>query len=141
MVRAAYSSFSDTSSTGTTTSLSTWTTLQGLDPLGDRLPGGLIAGSFAQYIGDSDPAQPYLSPVNGDLTGFPPTILISGTRDLLLSDTVRMHRALRAAGVEAELHVYDGQVHGDYMRNLLTPVPEAADAQREIHAFFDAHLE
>ena len=119
----------------------TWTTLQGLDPLGDRLPGGLVAGSFAQYIGDNDPANPYLSPVNGDLNGFPPTILISGTRDLLLSDTVRMHRALRAADVKADLHVYDGQTHADYMQNLLTPVPESADAQREIYKFFDAHLE
>ena len=119
----------------------TWHTIAGLDPLGARTPGGLIAGAFAQYIGDSDPAHPYLSPVNGDLRGYPPTILISGTRDLLLSDTVRMHRALRAAGVTSDLHVYDGQVHGDYMRNLLTPVPEAADAQREIYEFLDRNLD
>jgi hypothetical protein len=45
---------------------------------------------------------------------IPPAILISGTRDLLLSDTVRMHRALRKGGV-ADLHVYDGQAHGGYI--------------------------
>ncbi len=116
----------------------TWHTLTGLDPLGSKE--GVIAGAFELYVGKSDPANPLLSPVNGELDGFPPTILISGTRDLLLSDTVRMHRALRAAGVVADLHVYDGQTHGDYMQNLVRPVPEADDAQRELRAFFDKHL-
>ncbi|SDK84514.1 alpha/beta hydrolase [Aliiruegeria lutimaris] len=115
-----------------------WHTLQGLDPLGAR--DGVVAGAFELYVGDADPSDPLLSPVNADLEGFPPTVLISGTRDLLLSDTVRMHRALRDAGVEADLHVYDGQSHGDYMQNLLTPVPEAEDAQRELYEFFDRHL-
>jgi monoterpene epsilon-lactone hydrolase len=40
-----------------------------------------------------------------------PAILTTGTRDLLLSNTVCAHRALRAAGVEAELEVYEGQSH------------------------------
>jgi len=116
----------------------TWHTLEGLDPLGSRK--GIIAGCFDLYIGDTDPSHPLLSPVNGDLKGFPPTILISGTRDLLLSDTVRMHRALRRDGVDADLHIYDGQAHGDYMQNLLRKVPECADAQRELFKFFDKHL-
>ena len=118
----------------------TWHTLAGLDPLGAREEGSMIAGTIEQYAGDEDLSNPLLSPVNGNLVGFPPTILISGTRDLLLSDTVRMHRALRKSGVKADLHVYDGQVHGDYMQNLLRPVPEAADAQNELYKFFDAHL-
>ena len=37
--------------------------------------------------------------LNADMTGWPPTILITGTRDLLLSPTVLTHRKLRAAGV------------------------------------------
>ena len=76
--------------------------------------------------------------MRGDLKGFPPTILISGTRDLLLSDTVRMHRALRKAGVEAQLHVYEGQSHGDY--GATYPAPESLDAQAEIFRFFEKHL-
>lgn len=52
----------------------TWHTLEGLDPLGGRK--GMIAGAFDLYIGKEDPANPLLSPVNGDLAGFPPTILI-----------------------------------------------------------------
>jgi acetyl esterase/lipase len=113
----------------------TWYTLQGLDPLGARE--GMLAAAFDLYVGEADPSNPLLSPLNGDLDGFPPSILISGTRDLLLSDTVRMHRALRGAGVQADLHVYDGQTH---MQNLLRDVPEAKDAQRELLEFFDKHL-
>nr|ACZ16565.1 putative esterase [uncultured bacterium] len=117
----------------------TWYTLEGLDPLGAR--DGMLAATFDIYARGADPSNPLLSPINGDLDGFPPTILISGTRDLLLSDTVRMHRALRKVGVEADLHVYDGQTHADYMQNLIRYVPESEDAQRELYSFFDKHLE
>ena len=54
------------------------------------------------YANGHDLKDPLLSPVYGDMTGFPPTILTSGTRDLLLSNTVRVHRKLRQAGVEAD---------------------------------------
>ncbi len=52
------------------------------------------------YAAGHDLTHPYVSPLFGDFTkGFPPTLLVSGTRDLFLSNTVRMHRALRAAGI------------------------------------------
>lgn len=116
----------------------TWYTLSGLDPLGQRE--GLIQSAMELYAGSAELSNPLMSPVNGDLVGFPPTILISGTRDLVLSDTVRMHRALRSAGVTADLHVYDGQVHGDYIQGLLQYLPESEDALRELYEFFDKHL-
>jgi acetyl esterase/lipase len=40
--------------------------------------------------------------------GFPPAILTTGTRDLLLSNTVRVHRKLREAGIDAQLEVFEG---------------------------------
>ena len=55
------------------------------------------------------------------LRGFPPTILTTGTRDLLLSNTVRVHRKLRQAGVEAVLQVYEGQSHAHYYRDVSAP--------------------
>lgn len=66
-----------------------------------------------QYAGEHDLNQPWISPLFGTYTAdFPPTILIAGTRDFLLSDTVRMHRKLLAAGVRAELHVFEAAPHG-----------------------------
>jgi acetyl esterase/lipase len=131
--------FAGTPATDLSQTTDTWHTLEGLDPLGRRE--GLLQATFDLYAASADLTNPLLSPIYGDLDGLPPTILISGTRDLLLSDTVRMHRALRAAGVEAQLHVYDAQSHADYMQGLVTPVPESEDAQAEIFTFFDQHLD
>ena len=66
------------------------------------------------YANGHDLAHPYLSPLFADVTGFPPTYLQTGTRDLFLSNTVRMHRKLRAAGVDAELHVFEAMPHGGF---------------------------
>jgi monoterpene epsilon-lactone hydrolase len=90
------------------------------------------------YANGHDLKDPMLSPVYGDMHGFPPTILSTGTRDLLLSNTVRVHRTLRQAGVEAELHVYEGQSHAQYMRDA--NAPETKEAFEEIARFFDKHL-
>jgi len=88
------------------------------------------------YAGGHDLSHPYLSPLFADLTaGFPPTILTTGTRDLFLSNTVRMHRALRAAGVPAELHVLEAGGHGGFFGQA----PEDEDLDNEVRRFIDAH--
>lgn len=93
--------------------------------------------TMALYMDGHDPRDPYLSPVFADLTrGFCPTILISGTRDLLLSPTVMMHRALRRAGIEAELHVFEAMPHG----GLGGSSPEDAELQEEIAGFLKRKL-
>lgn len=79
-----------------------------------------------------------LSPVYGDMHSFPPAILTTGTRDLLLSNTVRVHRKLRESGVEAVLRVFEGQSHAQYMRD--PTAPETKDAFGEIALFLDKHL-
>ena len=99
---------------------------------------GRLEACAKLYAAGRDLKEPFLSPVYGDLSGFPPTILISGIRDLLLSDTVRTHRKLRSEGVEADLHVYEGMSHADYLVSF--PGPESRDALGEIAMFFDRHL-
>ncbi|MBY3321354.1 alpha/beta hydrolase [Rhizobium laguerreae] len=94
------------------------------------LPGSLMSNNRL-YAGGADLAHPYLSPLFGDLSGFPPTFLQSGTRDLFLSNTVRMHRALRAAGTPAELHVFEAMPHGGFMGQT----PEDEELFREVGAF------
>lgn len=87
------------------------------------------------YANGADLSHPYLSPLFGDLTGFPPTFLQSGTRDLFLSNTVRMHRALRQAQVPALLHVFEAMPHGGFMG-----APEDAELAAEVAAFVREHL-
>ena len=69
----------------------------------------------ALYANGHDLRDPYLSPLFADFTkGFPPTFIQTGTRDLFLSNSVRMHRALRRARIEAELHVGEAMPHGGF---------------------------
>jgi monoterpene epsilon-lactone hydrolase len=91
------------------------------------------------YAGDHDLKDPQLSPIYGDFHGLPPAILVTGTRDLLLSDTARAHRKLRRSGVTADLHVYEGLSHAQHLYDPSQTVPK--EVFGEITRFFDAHLE
>ena len=86
--------------------------------------------SVRLYLDGADPLQPFASPLFGKLDDFPPTYLRSGTRDLLLSDTVRMHTALREAGVEADLFVHEAMPHGGFGLNSPEDKVCVADTQR-----------
>ena len=99
---------------------------------------GWLGRAALLYAGGRDLKDPQLSPIYGDFTGFPPAILTSGTRDLFLSNTVRTHRKLRRAGVEADLNVYEGQSHAQY--GLNPDAPETREAFTDIARFFDGHL-
>lgn len=90
------------------------------------------------YAGDADIADPLLSPLRGDVTGFPPTMLISGTRDLILSQSVLFHRKLRNAGVEADLHLVEGASHFSYFVEPFAA--ESQDIFAEMARFWDKHL-
>lgn len=90
-----------------------------------------LAPTNALYAAGADLRDPYLSPIFGDVSGFPPTFLRSGTRDLFLSNTVRMHRKLRAADVAAELHVFEAMPHGGFGGDS----PEDLDAVAEQRRF------
>jgi epsilon-lactone hydrolase len=88
------------------------------------------------YAGGHDLSDPYVSPLFGDFArGFPPALISSGTRDLFLSNAVRLHRALRAAGISADLHVLEAAPHGGFM--FETEEDQALDA--EIRSFIEEH--
>jgi acetyl esterase/lipase len=99
---------------------------------------GFIRATALLYANGRDLKDPLLSPIYGDVQGFPPAILTSGTRDLYLSNTVRMHRKLRAAGVEAVLQMWEGQSHVQYMSDITAP--EVKEYHNEVARFFDLHL-
>lgn len=97
----------------------------------DTVLAGSLMGANLLYADGADLAHPYVSPLFGDFSkGFPRTFLQSGTRDLFLSNTVRLHRALRAAGVAAELHVFEAMPHGGFFG-----APEDEELEAEIRRF------
>lgn len=91
----------------------------------------------ALYAAGENLANPYLSPIFADFaTGFPPTLLQSGTRDLFLSNAVRMHRALRRHGLTAQLHVWEAMPHGGFGGDSL----EDMEVGLECRCFLSTHL-
>ncbi|MGD0125068.1 MAG: alpha/beta hydrolase fold domain-containing protein [Terriglobia bacterium] len=79
------------------------------------------------YVGNTDPKDPVLSPLYADQHGFPPTLFVTSTRDLLLSGTAILHRAFLRAGVDAQLVVFEALPHAFWYDYHLPETKEALD--------------
>ncbi len=92
------------------------------------------------YFDGVDWKDPLLSPALSPavLARFPPTLMITGTRDFAMSNALATNARLLQAGVETQLLVLEGLGHEQYI--LFTETPEASLAQATIWKFFDRHL-
>ncbi len=91
------------------------------------------------YLSGTDPKDPLVAPINSPeiLAKFPPTLIITATRDFALSGALYTHTQLVKMGVDAELHVWEGLFHGFFYN---PDVPESRDCYDVIVRFFDRHL-
>ena len=99
---------------------------------------GLLDAAARMYAGNHDMKDPLISPIYGEFEGFPPTFLITGTRDLFLSNTARTHVKLRSAWVIADILVFEGVSHGEYAFEAESPESQLAYA--ELSKFLTQHL-
>lgn len=104
---------------------------------GDISPSEPNRGHDDQYVRNTDPRDPVLSPLFADLHGFPPSLLVTGTRDALLSDTSIFHRALLRAGVDVQLVVFEAMPHAFWYHFQF---PETTEALQLMAKFFDEKL-
>ena len=100
---------------------------------------GVIEAMLKLYADGHDLKDPRISAIYGDFHGFPPTLLVTGTRDLFLSNTARTHIKLLQAGAVADILVYEGVSHGDYLNVLASP--EAQHFLEVLDRFFVQHLQ
>jgi monoterpene epsilon-lactone hydrolase len=91
------------------------------------------------YFEGVDLKDPMVSPVYSAeaLAKFPPTLLLTGTRDMAMSSAVYTHAQLVKAGVDAELHVWEGLGHGEYAN---VDIPEGKEYRDVVVHFFNTHL-
>jgi monoterpene epsilon-lactone hydrolase len=75
------------------------------------------------YVGDGDPRDPLVSPVNGDFTGSCPLYLSAGGDEVFLDDSVRIAERAKAVGVDVVLDIVPG-FHHDF-QIAAGAVPEA----------------
>jgi monoterpene epsilon-lactone hydrolase len=104
---------------------------------------GSSESEFAKYFAyfeGSMPNDPMAYPVLSDqvMAEFPPSLLISGTRDHALSSVVYTHSRLVELGVKADLHVFEGMGHAFFYNPEL---PESREVYAVIGKFFDSHLD
>jgi len=102
------------------------------------MPGGATMQQLvAPYVGETSRTDAGLSPLYADLSGFPPTLLISSTRDQLLSQTAIFHRALLKAHVPAQLVVFEGLPHAFWAYLV---APECTEAFETMASFLGEKL-
>ena len=91
------------------------------------------------YFLGADGQDPAVFPINSDeaLKAFPPTLLISGSRDFALSSVVHMHSKLAKLGVPTQLHVWEGVAHA-FSHDFR--LPQSAELFATMINFFDKHL-
>jgi acetyl esterase/lipase len=83
------------------------------------------------YAGDRDPSDPMLSPLWGDFSGFPPTLVQVGSNEILYSDSRRLRDRMTAAGVPCQLEEWKDMWHVFQM----FPIKKAALAMNHIGRF------
>ncbi len=81
--------------------------------------------------------DPCVSPLFGSMTSLPPTLITTGTRDLLLPGCLRVARRMRRAGVHVDCRVWDGLWH---VFEFYDAYPEADESLREIASFLREQL-
>ncbi len=87
------------------------------------------------YVGNEDVTNPYISPLYGDFSGFPPMLLQVGSQEMLLSDSERVAEKAKHAGVKVRLSVYEGMFHVFQM--AMRMIPESNTAWKEVGAFLE----
>jgi monoterpene epsilon-lactone hydrolase len=105
----------------------------------DLMPTDLaLAFAHLNYVPGADLHDPEISPVYSSYdSGFPPTVLSTGTRDSLMSNSIRLYWVLREAGVDVELLVSEGMWHGF---NWEPALPEAVRARTAVYDFLRSRL-
>ena len=94
----------------------------------------LLKNSALAYAAPEDHKNPYVSPVYGDFTkGFPPTLIQGGTKEIFLSNFIRLYQALDTAGRTVKLDLYEGMPHG--FQAVIPDSPESKTALKKVDAF------
>jgi epsilon-lactone hydrolase len=89
------------------------------------------------YAGKNDPGLPLISPLYGDLKGFPPLLIFAGSNELLRDDSTRLASRAADADVDVTLRIGNGLFH---CYPACSPLfPEAKQAMDEICEFIKRH--
>ncbi len=99
----------------------------------------VLKPSADAYAKPSEQKEPYVSPVYGTYNAnFPPVLIQGGTREIFLSNFVRLYQVMDQAGVEVKLDLYEGMPH--VFQTTLADSKESKSAIAKMVAFIHQHL-
>jgi acetyl esterase/lipase len=87
---------------------------------------------------ETDPRNHYASPLYGDASGLPPTLIQVGSDEILRDDAIRMAEKLKAAGCDVEIEVWPRMPHAWHLYARI--LPEGRRALARIGAFLQQRL-
>jgi acetyl esterase/lipase len=117
----------------------TYFTLKDADPLLTN-NNQFLKNSANAYANPIDQKNPYVSPVYGNFSkGFPPTLIQGGTKEILVSDFVRLYQGLDQANVPVKLDIYEGMPH--VFQYILIDTPESDISLSKMKDFLRAYLD
>ena len=100
-----------------------------------------LVNAALAYVDRDQFRNPLVSPVYADFaSGFPPTLIQGGTREIFLSNFVRLYRALVDAKLPAVLDLYEGMPHAFQAYPAQAGSPESCAALDTTAAFLTNHL-
>ncbi|MEA1015262.1 alpha/beta hydrolase [Sphingomonas sp. LY54] len=79
-----------------------------VDPIVER---AALENWVACYTPTADVTNPFISPLHGDFSGFPPLLVQVGGREALYDDATRLVERAKQAGVDAKLQSFPEQIH------------------------------
>ncbi len=98
----------------------------------------ILRSTAGLYLAGADPLDPRVSPIFGQLTGLPPTVLQVGTAEILLEQSRTLAAALTAAGVEVSFSEWPELVHAAALYASL--IPEGEQVVAQAGSFLRRHL-
>lgn len=119
--------------TDLTSSGETYETNYENDPLFGKTKDSLIFNR--DYVGLEDGKNPYISPLFGDFSDFPPMLIQVGSYEMLLSDSTVAAKKAKEQGVKVRLSIYEGMFHVFQMSMYL--IPESHRAWKEVRHFIE----
>jgi epsilon-lactone hydrolase len=93
----------------------------------------------AAYCGNSDPRNPLMSPLYGDLAGLPPLLLQCGSEEMLRDDSMRLAAKASAVGVDVTFEEWDEMVHVWHL--FADRLADGRKALARVGEFVRAHIE
>jgi acetyl esterase len=103
-----------------------WPSFMALAPRGivyDMAFTGFIRGA---YVSTTAWDHPWVSPIEGDLSGYPPAVVVAGTHDPIVDSAKAFAERVRAAGGTTVDYFPDGMPHGFYFFPDVHPEEDVA---------------